>query len=152
MLNKELILTSTKKTEIPIPIIIGNFTDSGDKIHTGFAVGEPYTYLPPIGSIISYPLWIINGKNYALLLLETYAYDGGYRAATSRIQLSPLDASTPDNFLDPFPWDMHVKTDFGSIVFPKGGNGYIDEDFFLPEYEGETIIVTFDPPPDWVFD
>lgn len=148
MLNKEYMLEGTKKTAIPVSIVIGNFTDSGDKIHTGFAFGYPLSYLPSIGSIDKHPIWVIDGKEYTLSLLETYAPDGGYREATSRIALNLVEANTPDDFLDPFPWDMHVKTDFGNILFPKIENGYADEDFFLPEYEGETIQVTFDPLPD----
>ena len=44
----------------------------------------------------------------------------------------------------------HVKTDFGSVIFPK--SGHMHEDLFLPEYKGKTIQVTFDPPPDGYID
>ena len=143
MSNKELTLTSTK-TAIPISILIRNFTDSGDDIHTGFALGYPYSWTE-IGSIDKHPIWVIGGKEYTLSILESSRSPYSDRTS-SQIDLNLVENSTPDVPLSQLPWDMHVKTDFGSIVFPK--SGYIEEDFFLPEHEGKTIQVTFDPPPD----
>lgn len=78
------------------------------------------------------------GKN-TLSMLET-------SESASAIRLNLVENSTPEAPLSQLPWDIHVKTDFGSVVFPK--SGFIREALFLPEYEGETIQVTFDPPPD----
>ena len=146
MLKKELMFTSTKKTAIPISITIGNFIDSGDDIHTGFSLGYPHSHFPN-GSIDKHPIWVVDGKEYTLAVLETYAPTGGYRSAISRIVLNLVENSTPEAPLSQLPWDMYVTTDFGSLFFAKIEDGYRDEDFFLPEYEGETIQVTFDPPP-----
>ena len=70
MLNKKLMHTSTKKTAIPISIVIGSFIDSGDSLHTGFGLGYPYSWYD-MGSIDKHPIWIIDGKEYTLSMLET---------------------------------------------------------------------------------
>lgn len=134
MLNKELLMTGDNAPHVHILMTVGQ--SIVDK-----TVG--WNTYGPIGSVDKVPFWNIYGYTCVLDTLE--CANAGYYTT----------CYLSSNFQDPFPSEFHltisvdgISRDFNFKSASNSDNLYMFDAFNLESKVGQTLAVSFDPPPD----